>query len=138
MKTEMILMKVYKSSSMVIMPLMLLICLMFKWPLFMIVVTMIVSIVLSSPATILLHLMMRLAQKQTIERSFAWMALLASIPLLSFITAWLFADYVPGKVWFLVLAGMLSGYVGILSHGISVAQLFNSDKNEREGNLTID
>ena len=131
-------MKVYKSSSMVIMPLMLLICLVFKWPVFMIAVTMIVSIVLSSPATILLHLMMWLTQKRTIERSFAWMFLLASIPLLSFIIAWMFADYVPGKVWFLLLAGMLSGYVGILSHGISVAQLFNSDKNEREENFTID
>jgi hypothetical protein len=50
----------------------------------------------------------------------------------------LFAHYVPGKVWFLLPLGMLSGYVGIISHGISVAQLFNSDKNEREENITID
>ena len=66
------------------------------------------------------------------------MMLLASIPLLSFIAAVLFADYVPSKVWFLVLFGMLSSYVAVLRHGISVTQLFNSTQNEREESYTMD
>lgn len=104
----------------------------------MIAIAMLASIVISSPATILLHLVTWLTQKRAMERSFVWMVLFASIPLLSLTAAWLFADYVPGKVWFLLLLGMLSGYGGILSHGISVAQIFNSNQNEREENNTID
>lgn len=134
----MIFAKVYRTSSLVIMPLMLLICLVFRWPAPMIAMAMVVSIVISSPATILLHLVWWLTQKCTIERSFIWMILLAFIPLLSFATAWLFADYVPGKVWFVLLLGMFSGYVGILGHGIHVAQVFNSDKDEREEDYSND
>jgi hypothetical protein len=99
---------------------------------------MLASIAISSPATISLHFMTWLSRKINLERGYAWMILFASIPLLSLLAACLFAHYVPGKVWFLLPLGMLSGYVGILSHGISVAQLFNSDKNEREENITID
>jgi hypothetical protein len=138
MKTQIILSKVYRSSSLVIVPLILLVCLMFKWHVYMITIAMVGSIVISSPATIALHFMMWLSQKRTLERGFLWMVLFASIPLLSLIVACLFADYVPGKVWFLLLLGMLSGYIGILSNGISVAQFFNSNKDEREENNTID
>jgi F0F1-type ATP synthase assembly protein I len=104
----------------------------------MISVAMLASAVISSPAAICLHIMMWVSQKSNLEKGFVWMVLMASIPLLSLVIAWLFADYVPGKVWFLLLLGMLSGYVGILSHGLSVAQIFNSSQNEREENNTID
>lgn len=138
MKIKSILTKVYWSSSMVIALVMLSLCLAFKWPVTLILLAMLASVVISSPATISLYFMIWLSQKRMLERSFLWMVLLASIPLLSLIFAFLFADYVPGKVWFLLLLGMLSGYVGILSNGISVAQFFNSNRDEREENNTID
>lgn len=138
MEIKSILSKVYWSSSVVIVFVMLSLCLVFKWPMILISLAMLASIVISSPATIALHFIVWLSHKRTLERGFLWMVLFASIPLLSLIAACLFADYVPGKVWFLLLLGILSGYVGILSNGISVAQFFNSNKDEREENNTID
>ena len=132
METQTTLTKVYRSSSLVIMPLILLICLIFKWHWLMIALAMLASIVISSPATISLHLLMWLFKKLNLERSFVWMLLFASIPILSLVVAYLFADFVPGKIWFLLLLGMLSGYVGVLTHAISVAQFFNSYQNEKE------
>lgn len=133
-----ILTKVYKSSSLIIVPLIFLLCLVCNWPVLTIALAMLASIVISSPATVSLHLMIWLSQKMKLARSFAWMILFASIPLISLIDAWLFADYVPGKVWFLLLIGMASGYAGILSHGISVAQFFNPTQYESEERHTID
>lgn len=98
----------------------------------MIALAMLASIVISSPATISLHFLMWLFKKLNLERSFVWMLLFASIPILSLVVAYLFADFVPGKIWFLLLLGMLSGYVGVLTHAISVAQVFNTDQNEKE------
>lgn len=132
METQTTLAKVYRSSSLVIMPLMLLICLVFKWHWLMIGLAMLASTAISSPATISLHLMMWLFRKRRVEQSFVWILLFALIPLLSLVTACFFDDYVPGKIWFLLLLGMLSGYVGILTHAISVAQFFNPEKNEGE------
>lgn len=64
------------------------------------------------------------------------MLLMASIPPLALTAAWLFADFVPGKVGFVLLLGILSGYAGILYHGISVSQFFNSTQHGREENDT--
>lgn len=138
MKMQMILTKVYRSSSLVIVAVVLLLCLICKWPVFMIMVAMLASIAISSPATISLHLMMWLSHRVNLEKGFVWMMLFASIPLLSLITAFLFAHYVPGKVWFLLPLGMLGGYVGIFTQGFAIAKFFNSDKDEREEDYTID
>lgn len=126
-----ILTKVYKASAAVIVSAMLLICFIFHWPVLMIGITLLASLVLSSPATILLQVLIWLSQRRKLERSFIWMLLMALIPLFALIAAWLFADFVPGKIWFLLLLGIVSGYVGILTHGISVAQFFNSDSREK-------
>ena len=133
-----ILVKIYKVSSMVIMPIIVSLCLVCKWPLTMIVNAVLASIVISSPATISLQVFAWLFKKMRVEKSFMWMLLLASIPLTSLIIAWLFADFVPGKIGFLLLLGMLSSYVGILAQGISVSQFFNSTEYERKENNTID
>ena len=135
---QMILTKVYRSSSLVIVAVVLLLCLICKWPLFMIMVAILASVAISSPATISLHFMVWLSHKLNLERGFAWMILFASIPLLSLIAACLFAHYVPGKVWFVLPLGMLGGYVGIFTQGLAISKLFNQDKNEREENYTID
>lgn len=135
---QMILTKVYRSSSMVIVPTILFLSLICKWPALMIVAAILASIVISSPATVLLHFMMWLSHRTNLQRGFIWMMLFAFIPVMSLVAACLFAAYVPGKVWFLLLLGMLSGYVGILSHGFSIAQLFNSSQDERDEYNSID
>jgi hypothetical protein len=82
--------------------------------------------------------MMWLSRKANLERCFAWMVLLASIPMFSLLAVWLFAPYVPGKIWFLVPLVMFSGYVGILTNAFSVVQVLNPIQNEREEYNTID
>lgn len=135
---QMVLSKVYQSSSLVILPVVLLLCLICKWPALMIVAAMLASIAISSPATVSLHLMVWLSHKVNLQGGFAWMLLFAFIPVISLVSACLFAAYVPGKVWFLLPLGMLSGYVGILSQGFSIARIFNSNENEREEYNSID
>jgi hypothetical protein len=132
MNTNRILTKVYRASAMVIASVIGLACLVCKWPLFMIAVALLASVVLSSPAVVSLQLMVLISKKIKLERGFVWMILMACIPVLALLVAWLFADYVPGKTGFLLLLGIVSGYVGILSHGISVAQFFNSNQYEKE------
>jgi hypothetical protein len=130
--------KVFKMSSMIIVPIVLLACLVCKWPVTMIVIALLASIVISSPAMLSLQVFVWLFQKTTFERGFIWMFLLSSIPVLSLIVAWMFADFVPGKIWFVLLLGMLSGYVGLLTNGLSVSQFFNSTPYERKENNSID
>lgn len=132
MKENRILTRVYSASAAVIISVILLVCLFYKWHLIMIGAALLVSIVLSSPATLALHVLLWLSRKIKFEGSFPWMLLMATIPLLSLVVAWLFADYVPGEIGFLLCLGIISGYVGVLSHGISVAQFFNPRQNENE------
>jgi hypothetical protein len=132
-----ILSKVYGSSSIVIMTTVLLACLVCRWPLWMIAIALLASMIIGSPSMLSLQLLVWLVRGRSFQKSFAWMLLLASVPPFAFIAAWLFADFVPGKVWLLLLMGMASGYVGILTNGISITQLFNSIQYEREENDTI-
>jgi hypothetical protein len=132
MKINNILSKVYRSSAAIIVSTIVLACFVCKWPLATTVVAVLASFVISSPSTISLHLLFLLTGKIRMKKGFVWMVLLASIPVSSFIAALLFADYVPGKVWILLLLGILSGYAGILMNGISVSEFFNPSENENE------
>jgi MFS family permease len=132
MKKDKVLVRVYSASVLIMASIVVLICIVCQWPLFMIGVALLASIVLASPATVCLQLVLRLSEKIKLERGFVWMILMASIPLFALLVAWLTADYVPGRTGFLLLLGIASGYVGILSHGISVAHFFNSDRYEKE------
>jgi hypothetical protein len=132
MKSHTILSKVYRSSSAIIISTIVFACLVCKWPLAMTIAAVLASIVISCPSTISLHLMFLLAQKIRIPKAFFWMVLFASIPVTSFITALLFAEFVPGKVWFLLLLGILSGYAGILTNGITLSQSCNSSEYDSE------
>ena len=138
MNMQSVITKVYRSSSMVIVPVVFLLCIICKWPVLMVVAALLASIAISSPATFLLHLIMWLSHKTNLQKGFAWMMLFAFIPVMSLVAACLFAAYVPGKVWFLLSLGILSGYVGIISHGFSIAQAFNSNENEREEYNSVD
>jgi hypothetical protein len=127
-----ILTRVYGVSVVVITSAVLLICLFCKWHFVMIGIALLACIVLSSPATIALQILVWLSHKIKFEGSFPWMLLLSSIPVLALFVAWLLADYVPGKTGALSCLGIASGYVGILSQGISVAQVFNTHQNEKD------
>jgi hypothetical protein len=132
MNIHSILSKVYRSSAAIIISTIVLACFVCKWSLATTIVAVLASIAISSPSTISLHLLFLLTEKIRVKKGFVWIVLLASIPVSSFIAALLFADYVPGKVWTLLLLGMLSGYAGILMNGISVSETFNSSENETE------
>jgi O-antigen/teichoic acid export membrane protein len=132
MKENRILTRVYSASAAVIISVILLVCLVYKWHFIMIGAALLASIVLSSPATLALHALIWLSRKIKFEGSFPWMLLMALIPLLALLVAWLFADYVPGEIGSLLFLGIVSGYVGVLSHGISVTQFFNASENENE------
>lgn len=132
MKENRILTRVYSASAAVIISVILFVCLFYKWHFITIGVALLASIVLSSPATLALHILLYLSRKIKFVGSFPLMLLMAAIPLLSLLAAWLFAEYVPGEIGFLLCLGIVSGYVGILSHGISVAQFFNPRQNENE------
>ena len=138
MKIDRILSRVYRSSSMVIVPIVMLTCLLCKWPFVMITIALLASIAICSPAMLSLQILIWMFQKIHVEQAFAWMLLFSFIPLWSFIVAWLLADFVPGKIWFVLLIAMFSGYIGLLKHGISVSQFFKSIQNGREENHSID
>lgn len=138
MNKHQILNRVFKKSSIVIVPIVLATCLVFKWPATMLLAAFLAAIVISSPAMISLNLFVWLFQKIKLETGFVWMLLLSSIPVLSLVVAWLSADFVPGKAWFVLLLGMLSGYVGLATNFISVSQFFKSTQYEREESNSID
>jgi hypothetical protein len=133
MNKQTILSKVYSASSAVIVLVMLASCILFKWSPLMTTLTVLASLVISSPALFSLQILLWLSQRIQLQKGFAWILLLAFIPPLALITGWLMADFVPGETWLLLLLGIFSGYVGILTHGISVTQFFNSGEHEREG-----
>ena len=132
MKIHNLLLKVYRSSAAIIVSTTVLACLVFNWSLAMTITAVFASIVISSPPTISVHLMFLLTQNIRMDKGFVWIMIFASIPVSSFIAALLFADFVPGKVWFLLLLGIGSGYAGILINGISLSQSFNSSNHETE------
>jgi len=127
-----ILSKIYKASSIVIGVIVLSTCILCKWPLITVVIALLASIVISSPALISLQILVWLFQRIKFGWAFLRMPLFSLIPLLSFIVALLFAGFVPGKIWFVLLIGILSGYTGLFKIGISISQFFNSSQNERE------
>lgn len=130
MNKHTVLSKVYAASTMVIVSIVLLACLLCKWPVFMIMIAVLTSLVAGSPALFSLQILLWLSEKIRLQKAFAWMLLLAAIPPLALVVAWLVADYVPGKIWFLLLLGMAGGYIGMLRHAISVSQFFNPDQYE--------
>ena len=128
----MVLSRVYSASSTIIVAVMLLCCMVCKWSPLMTAITVVASLVIGSPPLFSLQILLWLSKKLHLQKSFAWILLLAFIPPFALITGWLMADFVPGRPWSLLLLGMFSGYVGILAHGISVSKFFNP--NEDEGN----
>ena len=130
--------RIFKTSSAVIMPVILAACFLCKWPLTMIGLAMSACLVISSPATVALHFFLWLSRRGRLSVAFLWMLLLSTIPIGSVVVAELFADYVPGRTWIVLLLAALGGYVALLTNSFSVSRFFNPTDHEREENDFID
>ena len=108
------------------MSIMVLICFIFKWEPEMTLAVALTCLVISAPAVISLNAICWILRRVQLSLVFAWILLMAIIPLLVVVPAVLLVNALPGDTGFLVVLGMLSAYTGILGHGVSIAQLFKS------------
>jgi hypothetical protein len=127
---ERILINFYGLSTVITVSVTLLLCFLFNWTSDMLTIATTVSLVVSLPFTILLHLLLNMVEKVQVARVVFWIILLAPVPLLAFIPAGLFSQLVPGDTWFLVVLGMVAAYTAIFTNGISITEIFNSSQNE--------
>jgi len=138
MNNNNLLARIFRSSASVIIPLVLAACMVFNWPLPMMVLAGLASIVISSPATFALHFFLWLSERARFQTAFIWMLLLASIPIGSLVAAKLFAAWVPGRTWLILVLVALSGYLALFVNSLSISQFFNSINYEREKNNSND
>jgi hypothetical protein len=129
MKTN-ILIRTYGVATLLITAVTIACCLVLKWQWPLIARAVVPSAVFIFPVIVALHFLFFLKSRIEASRSFYWMMLMASIPLLVIFPADLFEDLLPGKTWFLLLTGIMSSYVAILYNGNSIAQLFNSPSHD--------
>jgi hypothetical protein len=132
MKTNQILLKVYLFSNLMVGSVLLFICLLLGYELKMILVALAGTLVISAPAVLMLHGMFWLLQRLRIAGIAAWILLLASIPLVASVPAYLFVSAIPGDLLVLTGLGMISGYAGLFSQALSISELFNSIQYETE------
>jgi hypothetical protein len=132
MNKNRLLIRVYGSSGVIIVSIILAICLLYNWPIVALANAVLASVVISSPALVSLQVLLWLSQKADMEKSFAWMLLLAFIPPLALLVGWLLSGFVPGKTGFLLLLGSLSAYTAVFAHALSVSRFFNTTTNESE------
>lgn len=124
-----ILIRVYFVSAVVVTAVMTLLCALFQWSSSMLLFVLLSCLIISAPFTVFLHLIFWMIQKIRAVKVFFWMVLMASVPLLAFFPAEMFANRLPGDPWFLFLVGVSAAYTGILTNGISIAQIFNSSQS---------
>ena len=118
--------RVYQTSSIIILCVMLPLCLFFRWDHETTIAVLLLCLVVSAPAVISLNAICWLLKRVALSVAFAWVLLLAMIPLLVLMSAVLFVNTLPGDTGFLMVIGMGSAYAAIFGHGLSVAQLFKS------------
>jgi hypothetical protein len=126
MDKHIILLRVFRTSLLVIMPVILLACLLCNWPVVMILFAMAACMVISSAGTLSLQINLWLFQRTRFAVGFMWMLILASIPLISLMVASFSAAFVPGRTWLILLLATMSGYFGLFANSLSVSKLFNS------------
>lgn len=126
MKNDRLLAKVYRTSSLIILAVLLLICVLFHWSAWGMVPVAAASLVIAAPSMIALHLTCWLLRKLEISMQFAWMLLMALLPLLAILPAAMLADEVPGNAWFLSALGLACGYISLLGNGNAIVKTFKS------------
>jgi hypothetical protein len=130
MEKHKILARIYWSTSILVMMLVMISCLVFNWKSSMMLSALTACLVISAPAVIMVNAIHWILQRVVVETAFAWIILLSSIPLLVIVPAILFADELPGDVFFLVVLGLISSYAGLFGHGLSITKLFKPENNE--------
>jgi hypothetical protein len=130
MKLNDILLRVYGSANLVVASVLLLVCLCLGYQPRLVAVELSTSIIICAPPVVALHLVVVLVQRTGIRVSAAWTFLLAAIPLLALIPAHFFAPLVPGNTLVLAALAMLSSYAGLLRHGLSITDLFNTASHQ--------
>src|ERR1700755_2889262 len=103
-----ILIKVFRSSLILISTFILLLCLFFKWQSPKVLDALLASVVISIPPVLALHALVWINRRLQIDRAFAWMLLFGCLPLLAAFPAFTLAGFVPGKAGMLLLIGMVS------------------------------
>ena len=121
-----ILLRVYALSAIFISIMMFCLCLLLNWTMQTTVYSIMASLLISTPALVIVNAFWWLIKNITMSLSFVWILMLSCIPLMVAIPAFVLADNLPGDAVFLMVLGMLSCYVGILSHAGSIAVLFKS------------
>lgn len=130
MEKHKVLAKIYWSTSIMVMMVIMIICQVFNWGSSMMLTALTACLVMSAPAVIMVNAIHWILKRIVVEVAFAWILLLSSIPLLVAIPAILLADELPGDVSFLIVMGIISSYAGLLGHGLSITKLFKSENNE--------
>ncbi len=118
--------RVYVRSNLIILGTLLSLCYFFNWPAELMLVTALISLVVSSPGVLIVHAVTWLLKRWTIPTGFAWIMLLAALPLAVSIPAFVFEESLPGNTMFLIVLGMLAAYVTVFSQGRGISKLFQS------------
>lgn len=121
-----ILSKVYASAASIISTVMLLVCFFLGWNMNTTLYAIMVSILICAPALIIVHFSYWMVKRTEVNMSFAWMLMMAAVPLAVTLLCFIVANELPGDVAFLAAIGILSCYAGILSQAISISELFKS------------
>jgi len=131
MKLNEILLRVYGSANLVVATVLLAVCLWLGYQPRLLLIELSTSALICAPPVVALHFAALLAQRTGLGRAAAWMVLLAAVPLLALVPAHFFAPLVPGNTLVLAALAILSSYAGLLRHGLSIAQLFNTNDHDR-------
>ncbi len=121
--------RVYVRSNLVILGTLLSLCYFFNWPKELMLATAVISLVVSSPGVLIVHAIACLLRKWTISTGFAWIMLLAALPLAVSIPAFVFEEFLPGNTVFLIVLGMLTAYLTVFSLATAISKLFHSINN---------
>ena len=132
MKINTILLKVFGLAGGALGSVLLFICILlgYNWKLCFFILML--ALLMSAPLVMLLHLVFGILKRVRLSGAAAWIILLAAVPVLAFIPAKLFVNWIPGDIAALTALGVVSGYFGILAQGISISELFNSFQYETD------
>ncbi len=118
----------YIRSNIIIMICLLSLCYFFNWSREMMITTAFISLVLSSPGVLIVHAVAWLLKRLSISTGFAWILLLAALPLAVSVPAFVFEETLPGNELFLIALGMITSYAVVLSQGTAISRIFQSIK----------
>jgi hypothetical protein len=118
--------RVYFSSASTISVLMLVVCMFCGWRFSSTIFAITGSLLICAPALLVVNIFYWLLTRIEMQKSIVWIIMMAALPLMVAIPAFVFADQLPGNGIFLAFIGLISCYAGILSQALSISDLFDS------------